>query len=174
MLTTISQYTEIMRYRSKSVKGQSEHREPNARSVIPPEGTNVLFDVWLVSRATFAVLDTALAASGLTADEFAIYSVLTSTDAMTPSELARWMAAPLTSMSSFIKRFESRGHITRVANPDDGRSYQLQLTAAGRGAHRAAAKLFQPVLDLVERSLDQPASRVRDALQSLHRALPTN
>ncbi|MDP9464643.1 MAG: MarR family transcriptional regulator [Actinomycetota bacterium] len=139
--------------------------------VVPPEGTNVLFDVWLVSRATFGVLDTALAASGLTADEFAIYSVLTSTDAMTPGELARWMSAPLTSMSSYIKRFESRGHITRIANPDDGRSYRIQLTAAGRATHRAAGKLFQPVLDRVEQSLDQPAPTVRDALQSLHRAL---
>jgi DNA-binding MarR family transcriptional regulator len=161
-----------MRSRSNSVKGESERREPDAGAVVPPEGTNVLFDVWLVARATFAVLDTALAPSGLTADEFAIYSVLTSTDAMTPSELARWMAAPLTSMSSYVKRFESRGHITRVAHPDDGRSYRLQLTAAGRAAHGAAGKLFQPVLDHVERSLDRPAPTVRDALQSLHRALP--
>ena len=161
-----------MRSRSKFVKSEPERREPSAGAVIPPEGTNVLFDVWLMSRATFAVLDTALASSGLTADEFAIYSVLTSTDAMTPSELARWMAAPPTSMSSYINRFEGRGHITRVANPDDGRSYRLRLTAAGRAAHRAAGKLFQPVLDHVERSLDQPAPTVRAALQSLHRALP--
>jgi DNA-binding MarR family transcriptional regulator len=142
--------------------------------VTAPEGTNVLFDVWLVSRATFAVLDAALIPSGLSADEFAIYSVLTSTGTMTPSDLARWMAAPLTSMSSYIKRFESRGHITRVANPDDGRSYRLQLTAAGRASHRAAGKLFQPVLDHVERSLDQPPPTVRDALQSLHRSLPSD
>ena len=114
-----------MRSRSKSVKRDPETNESNAAAVVvPPEGTNVLFDVWLVSRATFAVLDAALAPSGLTADEFAIYSVLTSTDAMTPSELARWMAAPLTTVSSYIKRFEGRGHVTRVENPDDGRSYR--------------------------------------------------
>jgi len=133
----------------------------------------VLFDVWLVSRATFAALDAALAPSGLTADEFAIYSVLTSRDTMTPSELARWMAAPLTSMSSYIKRFEGRGHIMRVANPDDRRSYRLQLTSAGRAAHRAAGRLFQPVLDQVEGALDKQAPIVRDALHSLHRVLPT-
>jgi DNA-binding MarR family transcriptional regulator len=161
-----------MRSRSKSVKSDSEADERAAGIVVPPEGTNALFDVWLVSRATFAVLDAALAPSGLTADEFAIYSVLTTTDSMTPSELARWMSAPLTSMSSYIKRFEGRGHIARVANPDDGRSYRLQLTRAGRAAHRAAGKLFLPVLDHVQRSLDLPAPTVRGALQSLHRALP--
>lgn len=131
----------------------------------------MLFDVWLVSRATFGVLDAALASSGLTADEFAIYSVLTGQDGITPSELARWMTAPLTSMSSYIKRFEARGHISRIAHPDDGRSYQIKLTPAGRAAHRAAGKLFLPVLDRVEVSLDRPAANVRDALHSLHRAL---
>ena len=148
-----------MRSRSKSVKSESA------------DGTNVLFDVWLVSRATFGVLDNALASSGLTADEFAIYSVLMSSDAMTPGELARWMSAPLTSMSSYIKRFENRGHITREAHPADGRSYRILLTASGRAAHSAAGRLFQPVLDRVENSLEQPAPTVRVALQSLLRAL---
>ncbi|MFM2078425.1 MAG: hypothetical protein RJA49_2315 [Actinomycetota bacterium] len=133
----------------------------------------MLFDVWLVARATFAVLDAALAPSGLTADEFAIYSVLLSTDAMTPSDLARWMAAPPTSMSSYIKRFEARGHVTRIENPDDGRSYRLRLTPAGRAAHRAAGALFLPVLAQVEVALDQPARAVRSTLQGLHRALPS-
>ncbi len=162
-----------MRTGGKADKDEPKNGKPTGRpAVSPPDGTNVLFDVWLVSRATFAVLDTALAPSGLTADEFAIYSVLTSTDAMTPSELARWMAAPLTSMSSYIKRFESRGHIIRVAHPDDGRSYRLQLTAAGRAAHRSAGKLFQPVLEHVERSLEGQAPTVRAALQSLRNAIP--
>lgn len=149
-----------MRVRSSSVKRES-----------PPPGTNVLFDVWLVSRATTALLDQALASSGLTADEFAIYSVLTTTDAMTPSELARWMSAPLTSISSYVKRFEGRGHVVRTAHPADGRSYRLELTAAGRASHRAAGKLFLPVLERVEGALDRPPATVRPALQSLHRAV---
>lgn len=157
----------MMRSRSSSVKREFESAGGESRVVTPPDGTNVLFDVWLVSRATFGLLDSALASSGLTADEFAIYSVLISTDAMTPSELARWMSAPPTSVSSYIKRFESRGHVTRVAHPGDGRSYRLQLTAAGRAAHGAAGKLFQPVLDRVERSLDRPVPVVRNVLQSL-------
>ena len=159
-----------MRSRSNSVKPESR----NPAAVTPPDGTNVLFDVWLVSRATTGVLDAALSASGLTADEFAIYSVLTTTDAMTPTELARWMSAPQTSTSSYIKRFESRGHISRVTNPDDRRSYRIRLTTAGRAAHRAAGTLFQPVLDHVEDTLDRPAPTVRAVLQSLLRALPVD
>jgi len=154
-----------MRSRSSSVKA----RVPSV--VVAPQGTNVLFDVWLASRATTARLDTALAASGLTADEFAIYSVLTTSESMTPSELAQWMAAPLTSMSSYVKRFEARGHVVRIAHPTDRRSYRIQLTTSGRAAHRAAGKLFLPVLADVEQNLRRPASSVRLALQALHRAV---
>ena len=150
-----------MRDRSKKVKS---HPVEDVRE----GGTNVLFDVWLVSRAVTGALDTALAASGLTADEFGVYSVLTSTDAMTPSELARWMAAPATTVSSYIKRLEGRGHLVRDRNPDDGRSYVLRLTAAGRAAHRAGGKAFLPVLDRVVRSLGRDEPGVRRAFARLH------
>jgi len=121
-----------MRDRSKSVKAHPVDR-------VPAEGTNVLFDVWLVSRATTGLLDAALAPTGLSADEFGIYSVLTSSDGMTPSELARWMSAPSTTVSSYVKRLEGRGHLRRDRNPADGRSYVLRLTPQGAPRTRPRA-----------------------------------
>ena len=113
-----------------------DSKKPSDPQVEVPEGlTNVLFDVWLVSRATTAMLDETLRPSGLDADEFAVYSVLASGDGMTPSDLAQWMSAPATTVSSYVKRFEARGHVQRAPHPDDGRSYLLQLTAAGRRVH---------------------------------------
>lgn len=91
----------------------------------------MLFDVWLVSRAATGLLDDALGPSGLSAEEFAIYSVLSSADVMTPSDLARWMAAPPTSVSSYVKRLGARGHLRHERNPDDGRSLVLRLTPRG-------------------------------------------
>jgi DNA-binding MarR family transcriptional regulator len=137
-----------------------------------PDGLgNVLFDVWLVSRATTALLDEALRPAGLDADEFAVYSVLASSDEVTPSDLARWMSAPATTVSSYVKRFETRGHVRRVPHPDDGRSYLLQLTAAGRRAHRDAGARFLPLLERVvhEGGADLPETRRR--LRDLHRML---
>lgn len=138
---------------------------------VPAEGTNVLFDVWLVSRAANGVLDAALAPSGLTADEFGFYSVLMSADALTPSEVARWMSAPLTTVSSYVKRLQRRGHIAREPNPADGRSYLLRLTPAGRAAHQAAGQAFLPVLDQVVAALDRHEPSVRTALARLREAL---
>src|SRR4051794_34098044 len=131
-----------MRDRSGSVKGEPDDR-------VVPQGTNVLFDVWLVSRATTGILDAALAPSGLTAEDFAIYSVLTRSETTTPTELARWMSAPPTTVSSSIKRIEGRGHVVRERNPADGRSYVLRLTDAGRVAHADAGVRFLSVLATV-------------------------
>jgi DNA-binding MarR family transcriptional regulator len=132
---------------------------------------NVLFDVWLLSRATTALVDERLAASGLDADEFAVYSVLRSSDGMTPTELAHWMAAPPTTVSSYVKRFEGRGHVERVANPADGRSYRLRLSAAGQAAHAAAAEGFLPVLALVNEEIGAQAKAAHRSLRSLHAAV---
>jgi DNA-binding MarR family transcriptional regulator len=137
----------------------------------PGRATNVLFDVWLVSRAANALLDEALEPAGLTADEFAVYSVLGRAP-LTPTALAEWMAAPLTTVSSYVKRFETRGHVARVANPDDGRSYRVTLTAQGVLAHADAGARFLPVLHRVEQSLGSSSS-VQDALAALREALGT-
>jgi DNA-binding MarR family transcriptional regulator len=134
---------------------------------VAARGTNVLFDMWLASRATTGLLDAVLAASGLTADEFGVYSVLSSAESMTPSELARWVSAPATTVSSYIKRIEQRGHLQRSRNPADGRSYVVALTPAGRRAHSAAGKAFLPVLDRVVEALGRREQSVRRALTAL-------
>ena len=134
---------------------------------------NVLFDIWLVSRAAAALIDDAVRPSGLDADEFAIYSVLASTQGMTPTELAHWMAAPATTVSSYVKRFERRGHVQKVPNPDDGRSYRLRLTSDGRRVHRAAGELFLPALHQVTSRVGPAAPDTHRRLRTLHQILAT-
>ena len=162
-----------MRDRSKIVKGEQAGRRRHPVDAVPAAGTNVLFDVWLLSRAVTGALDSALAPTGLTADEFGVYSVLSSSDVMTPTDLARWMAAPPTTVSSYVKRLEGRGHVVRDRNPDDGRSYVLRLTPAGRAAHRAGGQAFLPVLGRVVGALGRDEPAVRRALESLRVAVDT-
>ncbi|MDH3299935.1 MAG: MarR family winged helix-turn-helix transcriptional regulator [Acidimicrobiia bacterium] len=134
---------------------------------------NVLFDVWLVSRAVQALIDDAIKPIGLDADEFAVYSVLAVSGGLTPSSLAAWMAAPPTTVSSYVKRFERRGHVERLTNPDDGRSHILRLTSTGRAAHREAGSRYAPVLAEVEQHLGSEVGDVRRRLRELHRAADT-
>lgn len=133
----------------------------------------MLFDAWLVSRSVHQLIDTAIEESGLDADEFAIYSVLASGEGMTPSDLSHWMAAAPTTVSSYVKRFERRGHITRIPNPEDGRSYRLQLTAAGRAAHRYSGELFTPILANTEDALGARAETAHAQLLTLLHAVDT-
>ena len=132
--------------------------------------TNVLFNAWLVSRAVTELVDRAVADAGLAGDDFAIYSLLVA-GPITPTELATWMAAPPTTISSFIKRFEARGHVRKEPNPDDRRSYRIGLTAAGRAAHRRAGADFLPVLAEVEAELGRSEPTVLRSLESLRSAL---
>ncbi|BAN04567.1 MarR family winged helix-turn-helix transcriptional regulator [Ilumatobacter coccineus] len=132
---------------------------------------NVLFDTWLVSRAVHSLIDDAIKPTGLDADEFAIYSVLSMGDGMTPSELSHWMSAPATTVSSYVKRFEKRGHIDRVPSTEDRRSYRLVLTPEGRTAHRAAGELFQPTLAAVDEALGKDGPNVHVQLLELRRII---
>lgn len=126
---------------------------------------------WLVARSTTELLDAVLRPAALTGDELAVYSVLSSDEAITPTELARWMAAPATTVSSVVKRLESRGHAVREKHPDDGRSYRIRPTDAGRATHAQAVDLFRPVSASVTEKLGEDVSHVDDALLKLRDAV---
>ncbi|HMQ28867.1 MAG TPA: MarR family transcriptional regulator [Acidimicrobiales bacterium] len=164
-----------MRDRTNSVNPLPYEEGWERPTGVREDGTTLLLDVWLVSRATHGLLDEALAPAGLTADEFAVYSMLRGSEqGSTPGELAGWMAAPATTVSSYVKRFEGRGHVERVPNPDDRRSYRLRLTDDGRAAHLAAAQRFTPVLAQVLVALadtDRTEADVTAALAALLSAL---
>jgi DNA-binding MarR family transcriptional regulator len=135
------------------------------------DDVNALFSIWLVARATTDLLDRALAPSGLTADEYGAYSVLVREGSLTPSQLAEWMAAPATTVSSYLKRFEARGHVRRAQDADDRRSSRVTLTAAGRRTHRAAAARFRPALAAVVTALGDDEARVQQSLLRLRGAI---
>ena len=155
-----------MRARSTSVK-------PLSAAEVRGQQVDPLFLVWIVSRSAEDLLGAVLAPIGLTGDELAIYSILNAAPGITPSELSRWMAAPPTSVSSYVKRLEARGHLARRPHPDDRRSYRIQLTPAGKRAHRSAEALFGPVRERIIQALGERDGPVRDALLQLREVIDT-
>ena len=135
------------------------------------DGYTLLFDVWVVANSARAVLDDALRPSGLSAEEFALYSAVRRDGGITPTELASLMALPPTTVSSIVARLERRGHARRAPNPGDARSYRIQLTGAGMAAHGAAAGLFAPVLAKVESALDLGVAEARAGLAAIRDAV---
>ena len=152
------------------VRSRSNGVNPLTASEVRAEGVDSLFLVWLAARSTEALLDEALAPVGLSGDEFALYSMLAARDSITPTELARWMAAPPTTVSSYVKRLEARGHVRRAPNPEDGRSSLVRLTRAGRAAHSRAVAVVRPLSARVAGELADD-SAVGDALLRMRAAV---
>jgi DNA-binding MarR family transcriptional regulator len=74
-------------------------------------------------------------------------------------------------VSSYVARFERRGHVERVPSVADGRSYRVALTPAGRAAHERAGVEFLGLLDRVEGVLGEDRIAVQEALRALRAAL---
>ncbi|WP_189636369.1 MarR family winged helix-turn-helix transcriptional regulator [Arthrobacter sp. NamB2] len=146
-----------MRDRSNPVKGAGP--------------SNLLFDTWPSARAAIALLDDALAGTGLDAEDLAVYSLLRQAGEISPVDLARWMSTPATTVSSYVKRLVARGHVQQVPHPRDGRSYRITLTEAGQDAHTTAGRHFLPALTAVEAALPESVGDVQQALRNLHTAI---
>ncbi|MBE7190547.1 MarR family winged helix-turn-helix transcriptional regulator [Jatrophihabitans endophyticus] len=79
--------------------------------------------------------------SGLTTFEYMVLSFLSMSpdDTARMSELAGISSSSLSRLSNAVKRMETRGWLTRFADPDDGRVTLAQLTTAGRRVVEQAA-----------------------------------
>ncbi len=136
-----------------------------------PEPSTLLFDIWAIANATRAALNRVLAPSGLSADEFALYSFLCDPGGRSPGELAAMLRLPPTTVSSIVRRLDQRGHIERLAVEADRRSYRIVLSTEGRAVHAAAGEAFVPFLAAVEARLGTHAASTRRALTRLDQVL---
>lgn len=106
------------------------------------ESTTLLFDVWLVTHLTGRLLDDALRPTGLTGDEFGLYSLIYTRAPVTPTQISRWTGMAPTTVSGMLRRMGTREHLTAAPNPADARSRVLRLSTAGlRVTAEAAAVL---------------------------------
>jgi DNA-binding MarR family transcriptional regulator len=165
-----------MRNRNSHVKARSGDSppppaQPLDERLFADQRLGVLFALWLVGRSTVGAIEARIGATGLAADEYAVYCLLDMAGPLTPSALGAWMAAPPTTVSAFVKRLERRGHVVRRPNPDDGRSHLLELTAEGRNARAAASAAMAPFSDRVRRDLGASADTFIDELLALRRIL---
>lgn len=137
----------------------------------PAVRTNVLLQVFIVGQLVGEVLGRELRAVGISADHFAVLSVIGHLGPVTPTDLSRVLGMPPTTVSSWVRRLSARGHITRQANPNDGRSALLEVTRGGRAVIEKAQPLFQRVLDDVNEGLEGREAGVTDAFVELQEAL---
>ncbi|MFY1632070.1 MarR family winged helix-turn-helix transcriptional regulator [Solwaraspora sp. WMMB335] len=132
--------------------------------------STLLFDVWLVSHLAGRLLDEALRPTGLTSDEFGLYSLIHTYGPGTPTQISRWTGMAPTTVSGMVRRITTRGHGTLLPNPDDARSRLLRLSDDGLQVTVAAAGVLAATLPRLQRAIDRPEA-VRAGLSDLDAAL---
>jgi DNA-binding MarR family transcriptional regulator len=133
--------------------------------------TNVLFPLFVCGQLAGTLLAREIKGSGLTTSEFGVLSAIGVWGPLSPTELAQRVGMPPTTLSDYVARFTQRRLVKRSRNPDDGRSYLLELTAEGRRRHERAGGGLLRALDEIAGNLEQPAAQVRTSLLQLETAL---
>jgi DNA-binding MarR family transcriptional regulator len=133
-----------------------------------PRRANAFFRLYVLSQLMGTLLDREL---GDVPDGFGVYSVIGSTGRITPTDLARMVGMPPTTLSGHIERLSRQGVVRRVENPADRRSYLLELTPEGKQAFHAGAEGLGRAIAALDRRLDRPVDEVLDGLEALDRAL---
>jgi DNA-binding MarR family transcriptional regulator len=128
---------------------------------------SLLFDVFVLEQRIDSLLRVAMAGSPLRPEDYAVYSVVFEEETVTPTAMAAELSMPLTTVMDYLRVMGSRGHIRKLPNPNDGRSYLVTLTSAGRKAHRDAGLLFETAYRAFVRALPQGEGKARRQIAQL-------
>jgi DNA-binding MarR family transcriptional regulator len=90
---------------------------------------------------------------------------------VTPSKLSAASGMPMTTLRDNIQRLVDRRLVRRVTNSDDGRSYLLVLTDAGKRTIQAADPALLRAYLAVERRLGRPLEDYQQTLDDVIEAL---
>jgi DNA-binding MarR family transcriptional regulator len=120
-----------------------------------------MFELSLLQREVTRLLDLELSSSGLSAEDFAVYSAV-ARGLTRPGDIAEFLRFPATTVSSVVRRLATRGHVTCAIDDADRRARRVTFTPAGAAAHAEASRLYGAAL----KRLHLPASA-----QSIERLL---
>lgn len=126
---------------------------------------------FIVSQLVSGVIADLLEGSGITGPEFAVTSSIAVWPNPTPTELARRLGMPPTTLSALLNRLEDKGQIRRSRDPEDGRRTIVALTAKGDRTRRRNLERFPLWLARVRAELDADPEDVLEAMRLLEAAL---
>jgi len=132
----------------------------------------ILLDVFAANQKRERLIAEALAETDLPPEDHPVYVYIGVEGPLTPTELARALGMPLSTVLFRMRRLQRRGHAERIPNPEDGRSYLLRLTPSGERLLAFARPLFRARALAVEARLgDERVAALREALDELGRAI---
>jgi DNA-binding MarR family transcriptional regulator len=132
---------------------------------------NVLFQSYLNGQLLRTLMERTFEAHGADAEDFGLYSALGVWGPITPTELAARIGLRPTTLSSALRRLERRGHVKRERNPNDGRSYLVELTDEGDRRWKAGWPALHESIEQVVGQLGDAHEEVVEHLRRFESAL---
>jgi DNA-binding MarR family transcriptional regulator len=131
----------------------------------------LFLDLFRLAELTGAVVDGQLRELGVPAYLFGLLSQIRLLAPVTPSEISQRTGMATTTLRDNIQRLVDRGLVSRTPNPDDGRSYLVEVTANGHALAAAADPLLLEAYLELERRLPRPYAEYERQLAELESAL---
>jgi DNA-binding MarR family transcriptional regulator len=113
----------------------------------------ILFEVFWTQQRRKRLVEQALAGTELPPEDYPFYVTIGADGPLTPTRMAEILMMPLSTVLFRCRRLERRGHVERVRNPDDGRSFLMRLTADGQVLLDKARPAFRSYAEAVEERL---------------------
>jgi DNA-binding MarR family transcriptional regulator len=132
---------------------------------------NVLLQSFITGQLAAELLRRELEPRGMEPRRFGVQSVVGAFGPITPTELATRLGMAPATLSAWIRRLAEDGQLEKKPHPTDGRSYLLELTAAGREAISLAGPGFLAALDRLEAELGSEHEQVWEAGNRFEAAL---
>ena len=132
----------------------------------------ILLDLFRTNQVRERLLAAALEGLELAPADYPFYVLVGAEGPWTPTALAARVEMPLSTVLFRVGRLEKRGHAERIPNPDDRRSYLVQLTDDGQLLLRRARPRFRAFAQAVEARLgDERIGGLRGDLAELREAI---
>ena len=131
----------------------------------------LLLQPFVISQLNAVLIGGVVEGSAVTGPEFAVASWLAVVGGATPTELSADLGMAPTTLSAMIDRLVKKGQVRRVRNPDDGRSYVLELTAKGKATNSRNVARFAEAIATLRSNLEMEEEAVLEALRALERAI---
>jgi DNA-binding MarR family transcriptional regulator len=149
-----------------STRSSSHSSRSKTRSAEQPEQRlSLLLLLFAAHQRMIQLVSRELEADGVESDTYAVLSLIGARGSVRLTDFARELGLPLTTMSDVVRRLETRGHVRRRENPDDGRSFLFELTARGDREWRRGWGALQRVNERLAADVD--FDEMRAALSSL-------
>jgi DNA-binding MarR family transcriptional regulator len=132
----------------------------------------ILLDLFRTNQVRERLIEASLAGLELPAEDYPFYVLIGAEGPWTPTLLADRMKMPLSTVLFRVGRLDQRGHIERVPNPDDRRSYLVSLSPEGQNLLKQARPRFRAFAESVERRLgEERVGGLRGGLTELREAI---